>query len=199
MDAACAAGADYIGFVFDARSPRAVTPALAEALSARCPRGPLRVGLFVEPTERQIEDVLDALPLDILQLYTDQARAAELRDLFGVTVWRAVGVTNAADLPGAGEDVDGYVIEAAPPAGATLPGGNAARLDPALLGAWRAPRPWLLAGGLTPANVGAALAASRAGGVDVSSGVESSRGVKDPESIRAFIRAARGAASQGGG
>ncbi len=191
MDAACAGGADYIGFVFAHGSPRALTPPMAEALSARHPGGPLRVGLFVAPTERQIEDALDAVPLDILQLYTDAARAAELRAIFGMTVWRAVAVTGTADLPPEGEAIDGYVIEAAAPAGAAMPGGNAAHLDPSLLRGWHAPLPWLLAGGLTPANVGAALAACDADGVDVSSGVEITRGVKDPELIRAFIGAAR--------
>ncbi len=164
---------------------------MAEALSARHGPGPLRVGLFVEPTERAIEDALDALPLDVLQLYTDAERAAELRALFGITVWRAVGLRTAADLPAIDEAIDGYVIEAAPPDGASLPGGNATRLDTSLLRQWSSAKPWLLAGGLTPSNVRAAIAASNATAVDVSSGVESSRGVKDPDLIRAFVTAAK--------
>ena len=191
MDAACAAGADFLGFVFEPKSPRAVTPAIAEALSARHGPGPLRVGLFIEPTERQIEDALDALPLDILQLYTSAERAAELRALFGITVWRAIGVRTPADLPPDNDPIDGYVIESPPPQGADLPGGNATSLSPALLRGWSPGKPWLLAGGLTPQNVAAAIAASGATGVDVSSGVESARGVKDANLIFAFVGAAR--------
>ncbi len=192
MHAACAAGADWIGFVFAPNSPRAVTPAQAEALSALHPGGPLRVGLFVDPAEQDIEAALEAVPLDVLQLYTDAARAAELRAIFGVAVWRAIAVRAQADLPAAPEPLDGYVLEAPAPPSATLPGGNGARLDPAWLHGWASPLPWLLAGGLTPANVAAAIAASGAPAVDVSSGVERTRGVKDPALIEAFIRAAKG-------
>jgi phosphoribosylanthranilate isomerase len=192
MDAAVAAQADWIGFVFAAGSPRQVSPAQAEALSARHSGGPLRVGLFVDPTETQIEDALDAVPLDVLQLYADAERAAELRDIFGVAVWRAIGVACPADLPTTAEAIDGYVLEAGPPPGALLPGGNGRGFDHSLLRGWKAPLPWLLGGGLTPANVAAALHASFAQAVDVSSGVELTRGVKDAGLIAAFVQAARG-------
>ncbi len=192
FDAAVDAGADWVGFVFFPASPRAVTPAQAAALSARHRGGPLRVGLFVDPSDAGVAATLAAVKLDVLQLYVPPARAAALRQRFGVPVWRAVGVTNAAELPGA-EPVDGFVIEPKPPAGATRPGGNAVALDWSLLTGWRAPLPWLLAGGLGPDNVAAAIRASAATAVDVSSGVERSRGVKDPELIRAFVAAARAA------
>ena len=108
-------------------------------------------------------------------------------------VWRAVGIAARADLPATAEGIDGLVIEPKPPPGATRPGGNAVALDWSLTAGWRAPAPWLLAGGLTVANVGAAIRASGAAAVDVSSGVERARGVKDAGLIAAFVAAARAA------
>ena len=198
FDATVAAGADWIGFVFFPPSPRAVTPARAAALSARHAGGPLRVGLFVDPDDDAVAAALAALRLDVLQLYVGAARAAALRARFGVPVWRAVGVSARADLPGTAEGVDGLVIEPKPPAGATRPGGNAVALDWTLTEGWRAPAPWLLAGGLTPGNVAAAIRASGATAVDVSSGVERARGEKDPALIAAFVAAAKAAAPSSG-
>lgn len=192
FDAAVAAGADWVGFVFFPPSPRAVTPAQAAALSARHAGGALRVGLFVDPADADIAAALAEIRLDVLQLYAPPARVAEVRARFGVAVWRAVGVTTVAELPADVTGVDGLVIEPKPPEGATRPGGNAVSLDWTMLAGWRAPAPWLLAGGLAPDNVAAAIVASGATAVDVSSGVERARGVKDPALIRAFIMAARG-------
>jgi phosphoribosylanthranilate isomerase len=191
FDTAVAAGAEWVGFVFFPASPRAITPARAAALSARVAGGPKRVGLFVDPRDEEVAVALATLPLDVLQLYASAPRAAALRARFGVPVWRAVGVTARAELPGAAEGVDGFVIEAKPPPGASRPGGNAIVLDWSILAGWDAPLPWLLAGGLTPENVAGAIHASGARAVDVSSGVERARGVKDPGLIRAFIAAAR--------
>jgi phosphoribosylanthranilate isomerase len=191
FDAAVAAGADWVGFVFFARSPRHVTPAEAAGLSARHAGGPARVGLFVEPTDDEVAATLAAVKLDVLQLYGPARRAAALRARFGVPVWRAVGVRERADLPGAAAGADGLVIEAKPPAGATRPGGNALAFDWSLLAGWTAPAPWLLAGGLRADNVAEAVRVTGAPAVDVSSGVERAAGVKDPALIRAFIAAAR--------
>jgi phosphoribosylanthranilate isomerase len=191
FDAAVAAGADWLGFVFFAASPRAVAPAQAAALSARHADGPLRVGLFVEPSDGELADVLGTMRLDVLQLYVSAARAAEVRARFAVPVWRAVGVTGRTELPVAAQGVDGLVIEPKPPPEATRPGGNAVALDWSLLAGWQAPAPWLLAGGLTPGNVVGAIRASGATAVDVSSGVERARGVKDAGMIHAFVAAAR--------
>ena len=190
FDAAVAV-ADWIGFVFFPASPRAVTPAQAAALSARQPGGPLRVGLFVDTSDDDVAATLAAVPLDVLQLYVPPARAAALRARFSVPVWRAVGVSNAAELPADAGGVDGFVIEPKPPEGATRPGGNAVALDWGLTAGWSAPLPWLLAGGLTPDNVAGAIVRSGATSVDVSSSVERARGVKDPGLIRAFAAAAR--------
>jgi phosphoribosylanthranilate isomerase len=102
-------------------------------------------------------------------------------------------------LPMAAEPVDGFVIEPKPPAGATRPGGNAVRLEWSLLAGWRPRLPWLLAGGLTADTVAGAIRASGATAVDVSSGVERARGVKDASLIRAFIANARAAAPANNG
>jgi phosphoribosylanthranilate isomerase len=190
FDTAVSAGADYVGFVFFPPSPRYVTPAQAAALSARHPGGPLRVGLFVDPTTEAIGAALDAVPLDVLQLY-GPADIAALRARFALPVWRGVGVDTAADLPRETGGADALVLEAKPPPAATRPGGNAVRFDWSLLRDWIAPAPWILAGGLTPDNVAEAIRAAGATTVDVSSGVESARGVKDPALIRRFINLAR--------
>jgi phosphoribosylanthranilate isomerase len=194
VETAAAAGADWLGFVFFPPSPRNVSPAQAAALSARVPAGPGRVGLFVDPSDEDVARVLDALRLDALQLYVGAERARELRERFGVPVWRAVGVGSASDLPVAADGVDALLVEAKPPEGATRPGGNATRFDWELLSGWIAPAPWVLAGGLDPSNVAEAIRVSGAQTVDVSSGVERAKGVKDLALIRAFIAAARGIA-----
>ena len=191
LDAAVDAGADYVGFNYFPPSPRAVTPARAAALSAGRPGGPARVGLFVDPTDDDIAAALAELALDVLQVYGAPGRAASLCVKFGVATWATVGAAGVADLPSAAPGVDGLLIEAKAPPGAMLPGGNAHAFDWSILQGWAAPVPWMLAGGLTPDNVAEAVRISGAPAVDVSSGVERSRGVKDPALIRAFIKNAR--------
>jgi phosphoribosylanthranilate isomerase len=190
FDAAMAAGADWVGFVFFPPSPRFVSPARAAALSARVPGGPPRVGLFVAPSEAAIAEVLASVPLDILQVYGAVGPAA-LRARFGRMVWRAVGVSAAADLPRAMGGADALLLDAKPPQDATRPGGNALPFDWGIMRDWAAPGPWLLAGGLTVENVAEALRVTGAPAVDVSSGVESAPGVKDPDLIRAFVAQVR--------
>jgi phosphoribosylanthranilate isomerase len=189
FDAAVEAGADWVGFNFFPPSPRYVTPTQAAALSARALGGPLRVGLFVNPTEAAIAEVLASVRLDIIQVY-GPADPAALRKRCGIQVWRAVGVAAAADLPSGLAGADALLLEAKPPKDATRPGGNALSFDWTILRGWAAPGPWLLAGGLTPDNVAEAITISGAPAVDVSSGVETAPGVKSPDQIRAFIRAA---------
>lgn len=196
LDAAADAGADHIGLVFFPPSPRAVTPAQAAAISAHRPGGPARVGLFVDPTDDDVAKALASLALDVLQVLGAPGRAAELRARFGVPVWAVVGVENAADLPVDAAGVDGLLLDAKAPPGAVLPGGNARTFDWSLLRGWTAPAPWLLAGGLTPDNVTDAVRTSGAPAVDVSSGVERTRGVKDAGLIQAFVRNARARSSR---
>ncbi len=149
------------------------------------------MGLFVDPTPETIATTLDMVRLDILQLYGALDLPA-LRARFGLPIWRAVGVATAADLPVGAGGADRLLVEAKPPPDATRPGGNAARFDWSLLRGWAAPAPWILAGGLTADNVAEAIRSTGAVAVDVSSGVESRTGVKDPALIRAFIAAVRG-------
>lgn len=191
FDAAVAAGVAWVAFNFYQRSPRFVTPAQAAALSARNAGGPKRVALLVEPADDDVANVVAMLRPDILQLYASPSRVAQLRARFGLPVWRAVGVTDHADLPVGTEGADAVLIEAKAPPGATRPGGNAARFDWGVLAGWKPGFDWLLAGGLTPANVAEAIRVTGAPAVDVSSGVESAPGVKDVALIAAFARAAR--------
>ena len=196
FDAAIAAGADMLGFVFYPPSPRAVTPAAAAALSDRHPGGPLRVGLFVDPGDAEIEAVLAAMPLGMIQLHgaEDPARCAAIRARFGLPVMKAIGIAEPGDLEALSAfapAVDSFLLDAKPPPGAATPGGNAAAFDWSLTAGRAIPRPWLLAGGLTPETVARAIRQSGAPAVDVSSGVERARGVKDPARIAAFIAAAR--------
>jgi phosphoribosylanthranilate isomerase len=191
FDATVEAGADFLGLNFFPPSPRYVTAAAATALFARHAGGPRRVGLFVKPTDQEIAAVLAEVRLDILQIYANPARAAGLKKKFGLPVWRAIGVAASADLPASDEGLDGFVIEAKPPAGATRPGGNATTMDWSLLKGWTAPGFWLLAGGLTPDNVADAITQTTPPSVDVSSGVETAPGEKSPDLIRQFVAAAR--------
>lgn len=194
---AAEAGADFVGFVFFPPSPRAVTPEQAGSISASLAGGPRRVGLFVDPGDALLEAAIAAAPLDVIQLHGEEtpARLAEIRARFGVPVMKAIGIATEADLAQIAEYApvaDRLLLDAKPPPDAVLPGGNAAPFEWRLARLAAIPKPWLLAGGLTPGNVAEAIAASGAPGVDVSSGVERMRGVKDSDLIRAFIQAARG-------
>lgn len=193
MAAAVEAGADLVGFVFFPPSPRSLTPAQAAALAVP---GAGRVGLFVDPSDALLEEVLAAVPLDVIQLHGEEtpARCAEVRGRFGRPVMKALGIATRADLDALAAyapAVDRFLLDAKAPPGATRPGGNAAAFDWSVVAGAEIPRPWLLAGGLTPENVAEAIRVSGAPGVDVSSGVERAKGVKDPARVAAFVRAAR--------
>jgi len=190
IDATAEAGADWVGFNFFPPSPRYVPPSRARELAMRHKEGLPRVGLFVNPTVAIIAEVLAEVPLDILQLY-GAVDLPGLRIRFGLPIWRPVGVAAVTDLPRELDGADAVLLEAKPPPDATRPGGNAVSFDWSLTRRWHAPGPWLLAGGLDPDNVAEAIRLSGTEAVDVSSGVERTKGVKDPELIRAFIRNAR--------
>jgi len=196
LEAARHGGADMVGFVFFPPSPRAVTPAEAGLLARSYTDGPKRVGLFVDPDDATLAATLAEVTLDIVQLHGEEspARAGKIRARFGKPVMKALGIGSKADLARLADyadQVDYFLLDARPPPGSVLPGGNALAFDWSLMKGEHPPRPWLLAGGLTPANVAEAIAASGAPGVDVSSGVERARGVKDPAAIAAFITAAK--------
>ncbi|MBI1415990.1 MAG: phosphoribosylanthranilate isomerase [Limimaricola sp.] len=194
--AAAASGAAYVGFVFFPRSPRAVTAETAADLALSAPPGIAKVGLVVDADDAALADILDRVPLDMLQLHGHEspARVAEVKARFGLPVMKAVGVAGPEDLPALDEMArvaDQILVDAKPPRDAVLPGGNGLAFDWRLIAGRRWPGPWMLAGGLTPANVAEAIRLTGARQVDVSSGVESAPGVKDPARIAAFIAAAR--------
>lgn len=192
LAAAIGAGARYVGFVFFAKSPRNVAPAVATELAGQVPPGVARTGLFVNPDDAALDAVLAGVPLDLIQLHGSEspARVAEVKARTGLPVMKAVGVADPQDLDALwdyGLVADMLLIDAKPPKDAPLPGGNGLAFDWRLLVGRQIIKPWLLAGGLTPDNVHEAIRLTRAPGVDVSSGVESAPGVKDPDRIRSFI------------
>lgn len=198
VDAAVAAGADLVGFVFFKKTPRFVTPAVAGGLAGRVPQGVLKVGLSVDATDDELAAITGNGAVDILQLHGAEPpeRVAQVRAKFGLPVMKALAIANPADVANARvyESVaDRLLFDAKPPAGADRPGGNAVPFDWGLMAGSEWAVPWLLAGGLTPDNVAEAIRVSGAPGVDVSSGVESAPGVKDLDKIRAFLAAAKGA------
>lgn len=204
--AAAEAGASYIGFVFEPRSPRAVTPAEAARISADLAAASDRivsqVGLFVDPTDEALGAALDAAPLAMIQLHGHEApeRVRAVRATFGLPVMKALPIEAAADLAAIetyGAVADVLLVDAKPAAGAALTGGAGVAFDWSLLSGVRWPAPWMLAGGLTVENVAEAIAITGAPAVDVSSGVEAARGVKDAEKIRAFCAAAQRGAAPG--
>lgn len=197
VDAAARAGARFAGFVFFARSPRAVSPSEAAMLGEHVPVGMARVGLFVDPDDTLLDATLSRAALDIIQLHGAEtpARVAQIKDRTGLPVMKAVGVAGADDLPALTEFglvADLLLVDAKAPRDAALPGGNGLAFDWRLLVGRRWLRPWMLAGGLTAANVAEAVRLTAAPVVDVSSGVESAPGVKDPDLIRDFVTAATG-------
>jgi len=194
--AAAEAGARYVGLVFFPKSPRNVSVDVARALAVEVPMGIAKVALVVNPTDAEIDAICAAVPLDILQLHGSETpeRVLELRARTGLPVMKAVGIADASDL--AKLEVyeavaDQILVDAKPPKDAVLPGGNGLSFDWRLISARRWPKPWMLAGGLTPENVAEAVALTGAPQVDVSSGVESAPGVKDADLIAAFVAAAQ--------
>ncbi len=195
IDAAVRAGAAYVGFVFFPGSPRHLSMRQAVRIVARVPAGVCKVALTVNSDNAALDRLVEALPLDMLQLHGSEPpeRVAEVRKRYRLPVMKAVGVADEADLPALNEYLrvaDQVLVDAKPPAGARLPGGNGLAFDWRLISGRRWPVPWMLAGGLTPHNVGEAIRLTGAGQVDVSSGVESAPGVKEPARIRAFCSAA---------
>jgi phosphoribosylanthranilate isomerase len=196
VDACARAGARYVGLVFFPKSPRHLDLAAAAALATHVPAGICKVALTVNADDEMLDRLTQTVPLDMLQLHGAEspARVAQVKARYGLPVMKAVGVGTRADLT----QLDAYtgvadqiLVDAKPAQGADLPGGNGLAFDWTLLEGriWRSP--WMLAGGLTPDNVAEAIARTGAQHVDVSSGVESSAGVKDAALIQALCTAAR--------
>jgi phosphoribosylanthranilate isomerase len=194
VQAVADAGAAYIGLNFFAKSPRFVTLALARELALAAPAGLAKVALVVDADDATLDAIVEGVPLDMLQLHGHEtvARVAEVRARYGLPVMKVLGVADEGDLgPLLDYSVvaDQIMIDAKPPTGAVLPGGNGVSFDWRLLVGRKWLRPWMLAGGLTPANVAEAVRLTGARQVDVASGVESAPGVKDHARIAAFVRA----------
>ena len=195
VKAVAAAGAAYAGFVFFAKSPRHLTIAEARPLLLAVPVGLAKVALTVDADDAALDAIVEALPFDMLQLHGHESpdRVAQVRARYGLPVMKAVGVADAGDLAAVFEYslvADQVLIDAKPPKGAAIPGGNGLAFDWRLLAGRRWLRPWMLAGGLTPENVAEAIRLTGARQVDVSSGVESAPGVKDAGRIAGFVAAA---------
>jgi phosphoribosylanthranilate isomerase len=198
MDAALEAGADMVGLVFFANSPRNVTPAEAGKLAARA-RGKAKVvALSVDADDKLIDAIEASVAPDFHQLHGSEtaSRVTEIAIRTKKQVMKALPVANAADLaPLASYEAaaDWILFDAKAPKDATRPGGHGQTFDWPLLKNIKHTKPVMLSGGINPANVAEAIAQVRPDAVDVSSGVESAPGVKDREKIFAFVRAARGA------
>jgi phosphoribosylanthranilate isomerase len=195
VETAVRAGAAYVGFVFFPKSPRAVTLAEAARLAAIVPPGVAKVALTVDADDATLDALLAEVPVDMLQLHGHESpdRVAAVKARFGLPVMKAVGVAEEADLAALddfGRVADQILVDAKPAPGADLPGGNGLAFDWRLIAGRRWPVPWMLAGGLTAENVGEAIRLTGARQVDVSSGVESAPGFKDPVKIEDFLEAA---------
>lgn len=195
--AAADAGAQYVGFVFFRHSPRHLDVAALAALALATPEGITRVALTADAGDAELDALTSAAPLDMLQLHGNESatRVAEIKARYGLPVMKAIGIAEGSDL--ALIDVyagvaDRLLIDAKPPRGAVLPGGNGLAFDWTLISKRRWLLPWMLAGGLTPENAAEAVRCTGARQLDMSSGIESAPGIKDAGLMRAFVAAAQG-------
>jgi phosphoribosylanthranilate isomerase len=195
--AAAEAGAAYVGLVFYERSPRGLTLGDARWIAEGVPQSLLRVVLTVDADDELLDAIASTVPFEMLQLHGRESpeRVAAVRERYGLPVMKAVGVRGEEDLEALREyeqASDQLLVDARPPKDADRPGGTGTAFDWRLIQGRRWRTPWMLAGGLTPENVAEAVRETAADQVDVSSGVESRPGEKDPDRIAAFVRAAGG-------
>ena len=196
LDAALQSGADMVGFVFFPPSPRHIGLQAARDLGLRAKGRAIKVALTVDADDATLADIVETMRPDILQLHGREtmARLRDIKQAFGLPVIKAMAVETPSDLlplAGYAAVADRILFDARAPKGATRPGGLGAAFDWHVLENLDLAVPFMVSGGLTRENVAAAVDLTRAGGVDVSSGVERAPGVKDPEMIEAFIRTAR--------
>ena len=194
---ACAdAGANYMGLVFFEKSPRNITIPAARDLALAAPLGLAKVALVVNPSDAELDAITGTVPLDMLQLHGRETpeRVAEVKARYGLPVMKAVGIADGDDLPKLESYfgvADQILVDAKPPKGGELPGGNGLSFDWRLIAGRRWPCPWMLAGGLTAENVAEAVKMTGAKQVDVSSGVEDAPGLKNAELIQKFVQSSR--------
>lgn len=198
LDVALESGADMVGFVFFPPSPRNIGPEGARVLGARVRGRARKVALTVNANNETLADIIAALKPDMLQLHGTETpeRVAVVRSRFGLPVMKALPIAERADLSPIrqfAKVADCLLFDARAPQDATRPGGLGKTFDWKLLAGLDIGVPYMLSGGLNTSNVAEAICITRAPGVDVSSGVERTPGVKDSNKIRAFIKAARAA------
>jgi len=201
LDSALDARADMVGFNFFPPSPRYVAPVAARPLADRAHGRADVVALAVDPDDAMLDAIIAAIMPDLLQLHGKESpeRVAAIRTRTGIPVMKALPIGTADDLAAIARYApvaDMLLLDARPPKGAILPGGNGVSFDWRILAGFDVPKPHLLGGGLSPGNVAEAIAISGAMGVDVSSGVETAPGKKNPDLIRAFVAAARAAVAR---
>ena len=202
LETAVEAGVAYIGLVFFEKSPRHLSVIQAAELVAKLPARIQCVGLFVDPTDTQIANTLEAVPLDMIQLHGKESpeRVRDIRTKFGRAVMKVIALATKNDLAMASdydEVADWMLFDAKAPEGADRPGGHGVGFDWSLLQNWHGKGPWMLAGGLNANNVATAIAVSGAKVVDVSSGVEATLGQKDPIKIKQFMESVQHLQSTG--
>ena len=195
LECAIEGGAGAVGFVFYPRSPRSVTPKQAGELASAAGPRVTRVGVFVDPGDDFLADVLSQAEIDLLQLHgTESAkRLADIRKRHGIAVMKAIKVARPADIKLADdywETADKLMFDGKAPESMTgaMPGGNRVTFDWHMLEGRTWPRPWILSGGLDPDNVDDAIRISNAREVDVSSGVEDAPGHKNLDLVRTFLK-----------
>ncbi len=194
LGAAAEGGARYFGFVF-AQSRHRIEPSLAAELIAKIPPGRFAVGLFVDPSDADLDAILDVVPLTHIQLHGSESpdRVAEVKDYTGLRIIKAVGISTPEDIEAAAayeEVADLLLLDAkAPPDGPT--GGRGVSFDWSLLRSAHFSVPWLLAGGLNVKNIEKAVLQTGAMMLDVSSGVEDETGKKTPQKIKEFLEKAQ--------
>lgn len=193
---AAQSGARMVGFVFVDASPRFIHPEQARILARQIPTGIRSVGLFADADDETLARVLASVPLDMIQLHGAEtpARVQAIKSRFALPVIKAFPVASAEDVAAVApylDCVDWILFDAKPPTGAKITGGHGVAFDWTILRDKKFAKPWMLSGGLTAENVGDALSILSPDAVDVSSGVESARGVKDMDKIRAFCAAIR--------
>ncbi|MEO5758202.1 MAG: phosphoribosylanthranilate isomerase [Mesorhizobium sp.] len=198
MAAALAGGASHVGFIFFAKSPRYVEPAEAGRLREAARGKALAIAVTVDASDAFLDEIVAAMQPDMLQLHGSETpeRVTEVKARYGLPVIKALSVSEAADLERIKPFVgiaDRFLFDAKPPKGSQLPGGNGVAFDWHILTGLDAGVDYMLSGGLNAANIGDALRLANPPGIDISSGVESAPGVKDPALIEQFFRAVRAA------
>jgi phosphoribosylanthranilate isomerase len=196
LDAALSGGASHVGFIFFAKSPRYIDPTEAGRLRQLAAGRALAVAVTVDADDEMLDGIVSAMRPDMLQLHGRESpeRVSAVKARYGLPAMKALSVRTASDLDPIRAYrgiADRFLLDAKPPAGSELPGGNGVTFDWNLLAALDRDVDYMLSGGLGAANVGEALRIANPPGIDVSSGVESAPGVKEPALIAEFFRAVR--------